>query len=414
MPQYFPQLLFGSVGALCLALVLIEWNVQRRLALLSLSVAGFSLVCFAADHAWARYSIRVDLLLTIPAVSLSALVAGTLAAVRPSLPARAVGALLALGGAASLAWYSYAVHRSAVEGARTMALFDEGTRLFWNETIRCQDNFDRRFGPFKRRDDSCLGDLVVLSRSPNAYPFTRVVINDRGEAQLLFSPQSETERPVALSPRVFAQMVRSGRGEWSGEGDSGFGSTHVLLLPRAPGQCEARITHRGTTSILLLERKDLPNCQTPTNPSVTYVGPWGEIATDPSGTRRLLQIWLWAENSEQGRGVLLNDIASSGLHRDFVFLKHFRATRSDGDRWTLLLEEPDVSDAISLTMTISGQNARVLGPANFVGPSGEAILVKRAFVTDIRIELVPVRDQVLFKRYLDSALFNLDLSWTAP
>jgi hypothetical protein len=295
-----------------------------------------------------------------------------------------------------------------------MALFDEGTRLFWNETIRCQDNFDKRFGPFKRRDDSCLGDLVVLSRSPNAYPFTRVVINDRGEAQLLFSPQSETERPVALSPRVFAQMVRSGRGEWSGEGDSGFGSTHVLLLPRAPGQCEARITHRGTTSILLLERKDLPTCQTLTNPSVTYIGPWGEIATDPSGTRRLLQIWLWAENSEQGRGVLLNDVASSGLHRDFVFLKHFRATRSDGDRWTLALEEPDVSDATSLTMTISGQNARVLGAANFVGPSGEAILVKRAFVTDIRIELVPMRDQALFKRYLDSALFNLDLSWTAP
>jgi hypothetical protein len=163
-----------------------------------------------------------------------------------------------------------------------------------------------------------------------------------------------------------------------------------------------------------MERKDLPNCQTPTNPSVTYVGAWGEIATDPSGTRRLLQIWLWAENSEQGRGVLLNDVASSGLHRDFVFLKHFRATRSDGDRWTLLLEEPDVSDATSLTMTISGQNARVLGPANLVGPSGEAILVKRAFVTDIRIELVPMRDQALFERYLDSALFNLDLSWTAP
>jgi hypothetical protein len=27
MPQYFPQLLFGSEGALCFALVLMEWNV---------------------------------------------------------------------------------------------------------------------------------------------------------------------------------------------------------------------------------------------------------------------------------------------------------------------------------------------------------------------------------------------------
>jgi len=120
----------------------------------------------------------------------------------------------------------------------------------------------------------------------------------------------------------------------------------------------------------MMERMELPDCQTPANPPVTYVGAWGEIATDPSGTRRLLQIWLWAENSGQGRGVLLNDVASSGLRREFVFLKHFRATRVDADKWTLLLEEPEVSRAISLTMTISGQSARVLGPTIFVGPSG--------------------------------------------
>jgi hypothetical protein len=35
-------------------------------------------------------------------------------------------------------------------------------------------------------------------------------------------------------------------------------------------------------------------------------------------------------------------------------------------------------------------------------------------VTDARIEMVPVRDTALFERYLDSSLFNLDLSWTAP
>lgn len=414
MPEHFPQLLFGSVGALCFALALMEWNVRRRLALISLSLGGFSLLCFAADHAWARYSIRVDLLLTIPAVSLGALIVGTLAAFRPFLPARAVGALLATGGAVSLAWYSYAIHRSAVEGARTIALYDEGNRLFWNETIRCEDNFEKRFGPFKRRDDPCVGNLVVQSRSPNAYPFTRVVINDRGEAQLLFSPQNGAERPVALRSEVFARMERASSGEWSGEGDSGFGSTRVLLLPRAPRQCEARITHRGATSILTMERKELPPCQTPANPPVTYVGPWGEIAIDPSGTRRLLQIWLWAEDSGHGRGVLLNDVASSGMHREFIFLKHFRATRSDGDRWILVLEEPEAAEATSLTMTIDGQNARVLGPANFVGPKGEAILDKKEIVTDPRIELVPLHDQSLFERYLDSALFNLDLSWTAP
>jgi hypothetical protein len=174
------------------------------------------------------------------------------------------------------------------------------------------------------------------------------------------------------------------------------------------------ITHRTTTSTLLMERQELSNCQTPVNPPVTYVGSWGAITIDPSGTRRLLQIWLWAENRGQGRGVLLNDVSSSGLHREFVFLKHFRATRSDADQWTLLLEEPDVSKPTPITMIINGENARVLGPTNFVGPGGKADLVKRAFVTDPRIELVPLRDRILFERYLESAFFNRDLAWTAP
>jgi hypothetical protein len=129
---------------------------------------------------------------------------------------------------------------------------------------------------------------------------------------------------------------------------------------------------------------------------------------------RLLQIWLWAENRGQGRGVLFNDVSSSGLHREVVFLKHFRATRSDADQWTLLLEEPDVSKPTPITMIINGENARVLGPTNFVGPGGKADLVKRAFVTDPRIELVPLRDRILFERYLESAFFNRDLAWTAP
>src|SRR5258708_5304936 len=144
-----------------------------------------------------------------------------------------------------LALSSLAIHRSEVEGARTMALFDEGNRLYWNETIRCKDNFEKRFGPLERRDDPCLGNLVALSRSPNAYPFTRIVINDRGEAQLLFSPLTAMERPVALTRGIFAKMVRAGNGEWSGEGDSGFGPTQISLAPQASNRCEARIEHRG-------------------------------------------------------------------------------------------------------------------------------------------------------------------------
>jgi len=296
-----------------------------------------------------------------------------------------------------------------------MALFDEGNRLYWNETIRCKENFEKRFGPLERRDDPCLGNLVVLSRSPNAYPFSRIVINDRGEAQLLFSPLSGMERPVALTRGLFAKMVRADSGEWSGEGDSGFGPTHISLTPQASNRCEARIEHRGFgTSTLSTERTELPNCQAPSNPPVTNLGAWGEVAADPSGTERLLQIWLWSENSGQGKGVLADAVSSSGLHRDFIFLKHFRATRVDSDEWNLVLDDPDDSTAAPLTMTIDGQHARVSGPRTLVGSRGDALLEKKEVVTDPRIELVPVRDSALFDRYLDSTLFNLDLSWTAP
>ena len=377
-------------------------------------LGAISAALFVANHAWARISIRVDLLITIPAVSIAALVVGMSAARRPPAAARAIGAILALGGALSFVWFAYAIHGSEVEGARVMSLFDEGNRLYWNETIRCEGNLETRFGPLKRHDDPCLGNLVVQSRSADAYPFTRVVVNDRGEAELLFSPQNGLERPVALSRGVFAKMKRAGSGEWSGEGDSGFGPTQILLTPQGSQRCEARIAHWGKTSILSTARIELPKCEPESKPAVTYVGAWGAIATEPSGARRLLQIWLWAENSEQGRGVLINSFATSGARNDFVFLKHFHATRTDGDTWKLVLEAPEVSTPTTLTMAIDGDSARVSGSQFFVGASGEATLEKGEVISDPRIELVPVRDAALFERYVDSALFNLNLTWTAP
>jgi hypothetical protein len=104
----------------------------------------------------------------------------------------------------------------------------------------------------------------------------------------------------------------------------------------------------------------------------------------------------------------------AGTRNDFIFLKYFHATRIDDDKWNLGIEEPDLSVPASLTMTIEGESARVSGPQTLVGPSGEATLQKQEVVTDPRIELVPIRDSALFERYLDTALFNLDLSWTAP
>ncbi len=153
MPAYFPSILFATASILGAALALTEWSARRRLARFAAAAAALAALCFAANHVWSRYSIRVDLLLSIPLVSIAALIAGTLAADRPPAIAQALGAALALSGAVSLLWFAYAMHRSAVERARTTALFDEGNRLFWNETIRCRQNFEKRFGPMGRGDD---------------------------------------------------------------------------------------------------------------------------------------------------------------------------------------------------------------------------------------------------------------------
>src|ERR1700719_503725 len=112
MPEYFPAVLFASSSALCLALAIAEWNARRRLARWSLALGVFGLTCFATNYAWARNSIRIDLLLTIPVVSFGALVAGAFALMRPPMPARALGAILAIGGAVSLTWFSYTYHRA--------------------------------------------------------------------------------------------------------------------------------------------------------------------------------------------------------------------------------------------------------------------------------------------------------------
>jgi hypothetical protein len=414
MLENLPSILFATVSVLGGALALADWSAHRRLARSAAVLTVVAALCFVTNRAWLRYSIRVDLLLSIPLVSLAALAAGMVAALRPPAVARALGAALGLSGALSLVWFAYAIHASAVEDARITALYDEGNRLFWNESIRCQGNFEKRFGPMDRTDDVCLGDLVVKTRSPNAYPFTRVVLNDRGEAWLLFSPAPEVERPVTLSGGVLALMKRASSGQWSGEGDAGFGPTRTSLLALKSGRCEAKIVHHASTSALTLERVELPQCRPAANPAVTFSGAWGAISAEPSAMRRLLQIWLWSENSGKGKGVLLNDIAPGGLHREFIFLKHFRAVRVDDNQWNLLLEGPDVPAPATISMIIEGDKARVRGPQPYVGPDGEAVLERKAVVTDPRIELVPVRDTALFERYLKSALFNLPLSWTAP
>ena len=60
--------------------------------------------------------------------------------------------------------------------------------------------------------------------------------------------------------------------------------------PRQLHECEAKIEHQGTTSVLSMQRTELLSFRPPRNPTVIFMGAWGDISTDPSGARRLLQI----------------------------------------------------------------------------------------------------------------------------
>jgi hypothetical protein len=417
MPEHFPSILFATVGALCAVLALAEWSTRRRLAAVAAAIAAFAAICFAVNHAWSRYSIRVDLLLTIPLVSLAALIVGAMSIRRSPMAARIVGLILVVEGAISFGWFAWSFERSLADSRRVMAIFDEGSHLYWNETVRCEANFEKRFGRLQSSAQPCYGDMVVTSRSPGAYPYTRVVVNDDAKAYLLFSPHTGMETTIGLREGPLAQLDRTSEGGLSGEGDVGFGRTQIRLRPAALESCEATITRGGVISILGLERKKLPLCEDPPNPPIRYVGAWGAIrpgSGSPTTERRLIQIWLW-DAARQARGVLLHDLAPSGMRRDFVFARQFRGAQSAPNRWNVrLVDDSDGREGASLNIVLSNGTARISGPQEIFGPGREAILDPGAVVTDPRIELVPVRDHALFERYVDNALFEINIPWTAP
>jgi hypothetical protein len=103
------------------------------------------------------------------------------------------------------------------------------------------------------------------------------------------------------------------------------------------------------------------------------------------------------------------------MRRDFVFARQFRGAQSAPNRWNVrLVDDSDGREGASLNIVLSNGTARISGPQEIFGPGREAILDPGAVVTDPRIELVPVRDHALFERYVDNALFEINIPWTAP
>ncbi|MDB5108437.1 MAG: hypothetical protein JWM69_1378, partial [Candidatus Binatus sp.] len=323
--------------------------------------------------------------------------------------------ILVLEGGGAFGWFAWSFARTTAETRRISATFDEGNRLYWIETNRCEGNFEKRFGQFRRSDQACFGNLAVTSRSPNAYPYTRILVNDGGDAYLLFSPLPEMETTAGLREGPLARLNTASDGALSGDGDLGLGPIRLTLQPKG-STCEATVTRGGKVSILGLERKILPRCEDPTNPSVRYVGAFGAIiptTSTASTSRRLIQIWMW-QISNEVRGVLLHDYAPAGMKRDFVFVQPFRGTETGPNRWDVRLDEGSGDDAARLAIIIGDKSARILGPETIVGPGGEATCPAGEIVTNPRIELVPVRDRVLFVSYFDKALFNLNIPWIVP
>jgi hypothetical protein len=331
--------------------------------------------------------------------------------------ARIIGLILVVVGGVSFGWFAWSFGRSVAEARRVTAIFDEGNRLYWNETIRCEANFEKRFGPLQRSGRTCYGDMLVTSRSPGAYPYTRIVVNDNGKAYLLFSPQTGMETTIGLGKEpLVVQLAQTSEGGLSGEGEVDFGRMQIRLRSAGLERCEATVTRGGSTSTIGLQRKELPRCDDPPNPPIHYLGTWGVIrpkTASPTTDRRLIQIWLW--DASGARGLLLHDLAPSGMRRDFVFARQFRGAQSTPNRWDVrLVDDSDGRDGASLSIALSNGAVRISVPEEIVGPGSEAMLDPGAVVTDPRIELVPVRDRVLFESYLDNALFEINVLWTAP
>jgi len=416
MPHHLdPALLFSLVTALSSGVALLIWRADRGVAVAAAGLAAFSALCVAMEAASraAHASIRVDLLFTIPVVTVAAVVVGIFAVRRPSLAGRIAGAALLAVGAPWFGWFAWMMARSTFEAQALRRTFDKARRLYSEETFRCQGNLVKRFGPIEGRGGACCGHLVIKSRKGTNYPFTRAIVNAEGQLYLLFSPEPGIEDNWQLDDGPVTHLT-AGPGEaLYGERLAGTDRTRVELRPADAGACQAKIDRNGRIDLLTLKKTELPLCEAPREAQVRFVGAWGAVVTDPSApeVRRLTQIWLW-DTDGAARGLLLRDLATSGMRRDFVFASRLRGSRRVENQWELKIEGEEA--APPFTFTLSGGRARIAGSANTFRPSGEVFLEPKEFASHPKIAMAPVRDGERFLLYFDNVFFNVNVPWTAP
>ena len=409
-----PVLLFGPVTALAAGIAWLLRRANRGVAWIAAALAGFSALCLVYERASraAHASIRVDLLITIPVVSVAAIVVGIFAMLRPPVAGRIAGAALVVIGAPAFAWFCWTMTKSTLETQRLTQTFDQARRLYSEETLRCQGNLVKRFGTLEGRDGACSGNLAVTSRSGNGYPFTRAIVNDEGQLYLLFSPEpgSEVNWPLGEGP---VAHLKPGPGDSrSGDWAAGTDRAHVELHPSSTGTCEAKIELNSRTTVLTLKKVELQPCEAPAAQPVRYAGAWGAATPEPNGVRRLTQIWLWDTDGSTARGLLLRDLARSGMRREYVFVKPVRGRRHAENQWELKVEGESTEPPF--TFTLSDGEARITGSADMFRPSGEVLLEPKEFASDPKIAMAPVRDRARFELYFNNVFFNLNVPWTVP
>ena len=413
-----PMLLFPVVAVLAAGLALALWRRNRGVAVMSAALAVCSALLILGERAAraSRANIRVDLLFTIPAVSAAALVIGLLTVRRGTAAARVFAAGLAIVGGLSTASFAWFTVRTGIEGAHITRTFEEGYRLYWEETIRCQGNLARRLGAMDRAGEPCRGNLVVASRSAGSYPFSRAILNDAGEFYLLFSPAAGQERIWGLdsidSDRPAARLTNPSNGVLSGDGFKNGQQIHVELSS-AGGRCKAKIARDGRTEEFELTQAGVPPCKVVSNPPVRFVGAWGAAAPQPnsSRTKRLAQIWLW-DTDGTARGLFAGTLATTGTTVPFLFTRTLEGKRRSENEWDLRVVERDARTSPAFTFTLSGGHARAAGSSMLFGSTGEMLLDPQEVVSHPRIALAPVSDRDRFARYFDNVFFNLNVPWT--
>jgi len=409
-----PALLFSVMTALPLLVALLLWRANRGVAVVAAGLAALSALCLVMEKAAraARASIRVDLLVTIPAVTVAAMVVGIFAVRSRPLAARIAGAALLAVGVPCFAWFAWMMTRSTFEAQALTRTFDQARRLYSEETLLCQGNLAKRFGPLESRDAACSGYLIVTSRKGSAYPFSRAIVNDEGQLYLLFSSQQGIEDNWMLDDGPVTHLTRGANQTLTGERLAGTDRTRVELRPLSAETCEAQINRNSKIDQLTLKKTELPPCEIPAAPPVRFVGSWGAVVPEPDKVRRLTQIWLW-DIDGAARGLLLTDLATSGMRRDFVFVRPLRGSRRAENQWELRVEGKEASDP-PFTFALSDGRARITGSGNMFGPSGEVLLEAKEFAAHPKIAMAPVRDRERFAQYFDSVFFNLNVPWVAP